>query len=46
MVEEDPAFFDATLYINNLTFGQEVFKGSFEWRVGTLSHKIAESIQD
>ena len=42
MVEEDPEFFDATVYINN----DEVNRGSFEWRAGTLSHKIAAKIHD
>ena len=44
LVDEDPAFFDAVLKINS-DYNQ-VNSGSFEWRVGTFSHKIAENIQD
>ena len=42
LVDEDPAFFDTRVVIN----GKRVHAGSFEWRTGTLSHKIAELIQD
>lgn len=42
MVDEDPIFFDATVYINE----KIVNLGSFEWRVGTLNHKITEKIED
>ena len=42
LVDEDPEFFDARVEIN----GDEVHSGSFEWRAGTLSHKIAEHVQD
>ena len=44
LVDEDPEFFDATVYINDDE--NNVHRGSFEWRAGTLSHKIAERIQD
>ena len=42
LVDEDPEFFDAYVDIN----GDEVNRGGFEWRAGTLSHKITEAIQD
>ena len=42
LIDEDPAFFDASLTIND----KEVRPFNFEWRQGTLSHKIAEAIQD
>lgn len=38
ITDEDPAFFDATVRINN---NIEVTRGGFEWRAGTLGHKIA-----
>ena len=44
LVDEDPAFFDATVIINDEE--EPVHAGSFEWRAGTLSHKITECIQD
>ena len=44
LVDEDPAFFDAWLWLNNEDYGKEVHGGSFEWRAATLSHKIAEKI--
>ena len=42
MSDEDPAFFDANVLINDA----EVHSGNFEWRAGTFSHKIAEQIDD
>ena len=42
LVDADLEFFDAYVEINE-AYG---LKGSFEWRAGTLSHKIAEKIQD
>ena len=42
LVEADVAFFDANVEINRV----DVHSGNFEWRAGTLSHKIAEKIQD
>ena len=48
LVETDIAFFDATvriLYKIN-GFGTFEHSGNFEWRAGTLSHKIAEQVQD
>ena len=42
MVDENPEFFDAIVRIN----GNAVHSGSFEWRAGTLSHKIAEHVED
>ena len=47
LVETEVAFFDATIYINRLNYKDKpVHFGNFEWRAGTLSHKIAEKIQD
>ena len=40
LVETEVAFFDATVIINS----DKVHSGNFEWRAGTLSHKIAEKI--
>ena len=37
LVETDMAFFDASVYIND----KRVHSGHFNWRAGTLSHKIA-----
>ena len=42
LIDEDPEFFYASVKINNI----EVHKGNFEWRSGTLSHKIAEKLED
>ena len=42
MVEEDPEFFSATVWIN----GDRVHDRGMEWRAATLSHKIAEHLQD
>ena len=42
LVERDVAFFDAIVKIN----GNDVHSGNFKWRAGTLSHKIAEHIED
>ena len=40
LVDEDPEFFDARVKIN----GERLNYDSFEWRQGTLSHKIAEKV--
>ena len=40
LVEIDVVFFDATVTIDGIL----VHSGHFEWRSGTLSHKIAEKI--
>ena len=42
MLNDDPEFFEADISVNDKYVG----KGSFEWRTGTLSHRIAETIQD
>ena len=42
MTDEDPEIFFATFEINQ----KKVSSGSFEWRTGTLRHKIAEAIKD
>ena len=42
MVDDDPEFFDAEVVINKIGIND----GNFEWRAGTLSHKITEAIQD
>ena len=42
LVGTDPEFFDAVVTLDD----EEVHTGSFEWRAATLSHKIAEKIQD
>ena len=42
LVEVDVVFFDATVIINDT----DLQCGIFEWRAGTLSHKIAEKIED
>ena len=44
LIATDVAFFDAIVYINDLS--KKVHSGNFEWRAGTLSHKIAEKIED
>ena len=36
------AFFDSSVKIN----GKSVHSGNFEWRAGTLSHKILEKIEE
>ena len=50
LVDEDPAFFDAIVFINfdqeNEDENEPAISGSFEWRAGTLSHEIAAGIQD
>ena len=38
LVETDVAFFDAIIDIND----ERVHSGNFNWRAGTLSHKITE----
>ena len=40
LIDEDPEEFDATVSINNKQVNNDIF----EWRQGTLSHKIAEKI--
>ena len=42
LIDEDPAFFDADLSIN----GKEAVLDSFEWRTGTLGHKILQATED
>ena len=42
LVDTEVQIFDALLTIDH----KNVYNGSFEWRAGTLSHKIAETIQD
>ena len=45
LVDEDPEFFDAEIYINfKSLFDGRIHQGSFEWRPGTLSHKILEAV--
>ena len=43
--DDDQEFFDATLFINE-DYKNPIHRGSFEWRTGTLSHKIVEQIHD